>query len=444
MPRDSLSWRGQRVALAPAANWSARPWPRSTPTGAARVGYYLWKFPVLTQTFVQREIDALHRAGKRITVFADVAGEPALLDAEARAFAEATHYLMPIDRQHLRAYLRRFLGHCPLTLANVLSFTVSHRYAAHKSRAEDFKIVRRVIYLAGQLQDRGVTHLHCPWADLSSFVGMLAARLADVSYSVQARASADLYRNRSRWALAEKLATAQFVVTGSEFNRLFLECVLPPDHAPIHVVYEGVNVRRLMPRSRHRLVGTPVRILSVGRMIEEKGFLFLLRALALLRERGHNVRCVIVGGADTERTAGYDQQVTALCSALKLQDCVRFAGALPFDQVLGEYQRADIFALPCVVARDGSRDVTPNALIEAMAMKLPVVATNMTAIPEIVEHRVTGILVPPRHHQALTDALTELITHPHLAAHLGEKARQSVEARFDIDRNIERYLRLFP
>ncbi len=444
MSLDSFRRRGRRFALAPVADWLARPWPRSTPAGAARVGYYLWKFPVLTQTFVQREIDALQRAGKRVTVFADVADESSLLDAEARAFAEATHYLMPLDRQRLRTYLRRFLGRRPLTLANVLLFTVSHRYAAHKTRAEDLNIVRRVVYLAGQLQDRGITHVHCPWADLSSFVGMLAARLARVSYSVQARASADLYRNRSRWALTEKLATAHFVVTSSEFNRLFLECVLPRDHAPIHVVYEGVNLRRFMPSSRQRLAGAPVRILSVGRMIEEKGFLYLLRALALVRERGHDVRCVIVGGTDAERTAGYDQRVAALCSALTLRDLVRFAGALPFDQVLREYQRADIFALPCVVARDGSRDVTPNAVIEAMAMKLPVVATNMTAIPEIIEDRVNGILVPPRHHQALADALTELIVHPQLAAHLGEQARRSVEARFDIDRNVEQYLRLFP
>ncbi len=99
--------------------------------------------------------------------------------------------------------------------------------------------------------------------------------------------------------------------------------------------------------------------------------------------------------------------------------------------------------MPCVVAGDGARDVTPNALIEAMAMKLAVIATKMTAIPEIVEDRVSGILVPPRNPQALAQALLELADDQALAEGLGVNARRRVEERFDIRKNARRYLALF-
>jgi len=111
--------------------------------------------------------------------------------------------------------------------------------------------------------------------------------------------------------------------------------------------------------------------------------------------------------------------------------------------VLQEYARADVFAMSSALARDGGRDVSPNVLIEAMAMQLAVVATKMTAIPEIVEDRVSGILVPPRNPQALAHALLELADDRALVEALGMNARKRVEQRFDVQKNARRYLELF-
>jgi glycosyltransferase involved in cell wall biosynthesis len=111
--------------------------------------------------------------------------------------------------------------------------------------------------------------------------------------------------------------------------------------------------------------------------------------------------------------------------------------------VLESYRTADVFVLPCVVAEDGSRDITPNALIEAMAMRLPVVSTNVTAIPEIVDDGVSGLLVPPRDENALAAALIRLSKDPPLRRRLGKNARSKVEPQFDIGMNIKKFVHLF-
>jgi glycosyltransferase involved in cell wall biosynthesis len=116
---------------------------------------------------------------------------------------------------------------------------------------------------------------------------------------------------------------------------------------------------------------------------------------------------------------------------------------MSFSGVLAAYRHADIFVLPCVRGRDGSHDITPNTLLEAMAMRLPVVSTTSGAIREIVDHELNGLLVPPNDEHALADALERLLRDTTLRRRLGEAARQQIEARFDIDRNVEQRATLF-
>ena len=120
-----------------------------------------------------------------------------------------------------------------------------------------------------------------------------------------------------------------------------------------------------------------------------------------------------------------------------------FFGRQSFNYVLKKYEAAHIFVLPAVTASHGGRDITPNVLMEAMAMKLPVVTTRSGAIPEVVENGVTGILVPPRDEQALAEALSGLIGNDALRETLGRNARKRVEERFDINKNVAEFVTLF-
>jgi glycosyltransferase involved in cell wall biosynthesis len=110
---------------------------------------------------------------------------------------------------------------------------------------------------------------------------------------------------------------------------------------------------------------------------------------------------------------------------------------------MNAYRQADIFVLPCVVARNGSKDITPNALIEAMAMRLPVISTDITGIPEIVSNEETGILVASGDTNALQAAMLRLIENAELRSRLGSAARKAVEQRFDVIRSALAYAALF-
>jgi glycosyltransferase involved in cell wall biosynthesis len=210
----------------------------------------------------------------------------------------------------------------------------------------------------------------------------------------------------------------------------------------VRKIYNGIDLSRFQPRARAQRAENTVKLLSVGDLVEPKGFEYLIKACKSLKERGYTVRCRIIGGR-LAAESNYYIELMKLHKALSLEREVVFLGRQPFDRVLEEYQDAEIFVLPAVTAKHGGRDITPNALIEAMAMKLPVVSTLSGAIPEIVENGVSGILLPPRDEEALVQAIVGLVGNESLREQLGNHARKSVEERFDIGKNISDFVTLF-
>ena len=186
-----------------------------------------------------------------------------------------------------------------------------------------------------------------------------------------------------------------------------------------------------------------MRILSVGRLIECKGFTVLLKACQILREKEIDFRCEIVGGPEEPFYAEYHRNLKALHQELNLQAQVVFRGVQPFTRVLEAFQQTDIFVLSCVIGQDGTQDITPNSLIEAMAMKLPVISTKITAIPEIVDDGVNGILISPNDEFALAETIIKLKKDNQLRKRLGENARKKAEAQFDIRKNVHQYIKVF-
>jgi colanic acid/amylovoran biosynthesis glycosyltransferase len=426
------------------SNWRIAPLTeRAASSQPRRIGYYVWHFPAPSETFIQREIEALRRAGVDVQIFADAAEDVELLDAPARAFMQATDYLHLIDSRRLTNYQFQFFLKNPLRYLNLLLYTIFRHYGAYKNLSEDWQVFQAAVYLAGTLQEYKIEHVHSPWAYRSAFITLIAARLAQIPYSVQARASADLYRTSARYALAEKFDNAKFIITNSQFNAAFIRTNVSRDaQVPIRVIYEGLPLAQFKPQPK-QTASAPIHILCVARLIEEKGLVYLLRALRRLREDGYTFRCDIVGAPVEPPSDNYYAALQELRRELQLQDMVTFVGALPFSQVLGKYACADMFVLPCVTAKSGGRDVTPNALLEAMAMQLSVISTRMSAIPEIVEHGVSGLLVPPKNERALAQAMAQLIDDATLRERLGQNARKRIEERFDIEKNIIEYVKLF-
>ncbi len=407
-----------------------------------RIAYYVRHYPVLSETFIQREVSALRRSMLSVDVVADSTKDLEFLDENARSFIENTHYLLPMDRKRLLKYNIYFLLTKPLVYVTSLLYVITHWYERYKTFANDKSLFLNAVYLAGVLKDKNVNHVHSPWADRCAFISLIAAKLLGVSYSVQGRA-ADIHRKNELYALSEKFENAEFIVTNTQYNESYIRSMLDKRReVKIHIIYEGIDLKQFKPERKEENIANRTRLMTVARLIEEKGLVYLLKACEVLKKRGYLFRCHIIGGVEKQFT-NYYIELMKLHRHLGLEDCVVFLGAQPFKKVLEEYNNADIFILPCVIAKNGGRDISPNALIEAMAMKLPVISTKIAAIPEIVEDGVSGILVHPNDENALAEVVIKLIEDQSLRKSLGDNARKRIEERFDINRNIVKYVELF-
>jgi glycosyltransferase involved in cell wall biosynthesis len=283
---------------------------------------------------------------------------------------------------------------------------------------------------AGYLVNRllpgaGVAHLHAHFAHSPTSVALFASELSKIPFSFTAHAK-DIYTSDSD-QLREKIALARFVVTCTEYNRRYLLGLAEGLPTPIHRIYHGIDTRLFDNGSTagRPEASPPYRVLSVARLTAKKGIPTVLRAVKRLLEKGVRLEYTLIGdGAEREKTLGLVQQ-------LGLEPVCRWLGAQPHHVVLEHYRRADLFVLGCEVAADGDRDGIPNVLFESMAMGVPVAATGVSAIPELVESGRTGWLVPPGRPDALAEAMHALLTDAGLRRRVIPAARQRVLRDFD-------------
>jgi len=276
-----------------------------------------------------------------------------------------------------------------------------------------------------------LAHLHAHFAYIPTDVARMMARLLGVGFSFSAHAW-DIYARRipdSR----RKFREAAFITTCTNHGRnhiLNTYHQAPPDK--IVTVRHGVFPAAFQP-SRP---AEPL-ILAVGRLEEKKGFCTLLEACRRLAEHEVQFRCVLAG--EGRQRARLEELITGYA----LQDRVVLLGERVLTELMDLYARATLFVLPCIVTPEGDRDGLPNVLIEAMAMSVPVVATPVSAIPEIVSHGENGFLVPPHDAEALADRMEQLLGAPSLRERMGAAGRARVLEAFDISKNIEKLVELF-
>jgi glycosyltransferase involved in cell wall biosynthesis len=299
--------------------------------------------------------------------------------------------------------------------------------------ATKLREVPRAATLAALARTKGVSHLHAHFGTEPTTVAMLASQLSGLPYSFAAHAY-DIY-DQSRVnpvLLKEKIHLAQFVVTCTEYNRRTLRELAGRAAArKIIRIYHGVPVTRF--RSNQSVQRRRHLILAVGRLVEKKGFPYLLHALKILREKGRSFQCLIVGeGEERENLAGQ-------INALGLRDLVGLPGARPQEQVLNLMKQATLFVLPCVVSDSGNRDGLPNALVEALAVGLPAISTTLSGIPELIEHGVNGLLVPPGDSVSLALAIEQMLMDPDLRERLARNGIKKVRECFDLRKNVKMF-----
>lgn len=389
------------------------------------LGVLVKTFPKISETFILAELLGLEREGFDLTIFSlqrptDAIAQPALARLRAKVV-----YVGDDAPSVGQRWLRRLHAALVAPVAYLSAwFDIVRPSNGLVARDTDIAIA-----LSRSLRQHGVQHLHAHFIDRTGAIGQMAARLAGISSSLSAHAK-DIYLT-SPAALRRRLRRALFTTTCTEYNRAALAEVAPAG-ASLHRIYHGIDTSRFQANATGSNAGAgPLRLLAVGRLRPKKGFATLLQACALLRDRGVDARCEIVGYG--EQQALLEQQI----GELQLADRVALRGKMSHRELIDVYAQAHVFVAPCEIAADGDRDGIPNVLLEAMSMRLAVVSTPVSGIPEIVRNGCNGLLVPPADPVALADALEVLANDPSRRQRLGHEARRSVLEQFGEDSNLQ-------
>ena len=328
-------------------------------------------------------------------------------------------------KANLRVLLRypwRYLS----TLAHLLSVP----YSNWSKRVQTTRHFFQGIYLTWLLLQDPPDHIHAHFLNKSATELLVASRILGIPYSVEVHASAELFVTPQ--LIQQKLSGAKFIATCTQYNKDYLGRLDRRLGIKARVIYHGLDANQF-----HRLHPprtTQPMILGVGQLVERKGYGVLVDSCAILKERGVDFECRIVGEGSQRplleekiRRAGLEGRVI-------------LTGSLPQEEVIRLYEQATVFTLPVVVAKDGDRDGIPNVLLEAMAMETPVVSTAHMAIPEVIKDGVNGLLVPPEDPLALAGALQRLIEDFALRERLAQVARRTVQEQFDPEQNTRKLL----
>ncbi|MDX2036744.1 MAG: glycosyltransferase family 4 protein [Isosphaeraceae bacterium] len=286
---------------------------------------------------------------------------------------------------------------------------------------------------ARQLRDKEVSHIHAQWCQASGTLAMYGSWLLGIPFSFTGHA-ADLFRER--FAFEDKIRNAEFIVCISSFHRELYKQHGARDEQLVDV-FCGIDTDQF-PYAFHPIEGGRPRILSVGRLVEKKGFDVLIDACGILRDRGVDFECVIAGDGPLESSLR-DQVIAAdLVDRVQLTGRPILQGDLPRFLSTGH-----LFAQPCVWARDQDVDGTPRTLMEAMACGIPSISTRLVGIPDIIEDGIAGLLVEPRDAVGLADAMERIISDPALAERLSKGGRERMERLFQIDVCLETLAQLY-
>lgn len=394
-------------------------------------------YPRLSETFIAEELLGLQEAGLDLRIVALRRPTDDRVHPVHRAIAAGVSYLPEYLHQEpirvLRAWwrVRRLNGMAALWR----QFTRDLRRDLTRNRVRRFG---QALVLAAEFPS-GAARIHAHFIHTPASVAAYASLLLGVPWSCSAHAK-DIWTTPA-WELRDKLAASRWTVTCTRAGRDRLQAVGPPGK-PVHLVYHGLRLDRFVPLPTVRPArdgrtrDDPVRLLSVGRAVEKKGFDVLLEALARL-PKDCAWRWTHVGGGVLL------EGLKARAQHLGLSDRIVFAGAQAQDAVLDHYRDADLFVLPCRVARDGDRDGLPNVLVEAQSQGLACISTDVGGVAELILPGQTGLLVPPDDPAALCAALLRSIGDPLERGRFGKAGARRVAADFDARGGLRALLNLF-
>lgn len=394
-----------------------------------KVAYIMSRFPKLTETFVLYEMIAVQREGVQVEAYPLLREKAEVVHPDAVPFVEAAHFQPFLSFPILRAQLY-FLRRKPVEYLRTLWTLLRANWGSFRFFTGVLGIFPKSVLFAYQMKAENIDHVHAHFASHPAAAAFIIHRLAGIPYSFTAHGS-DLHRDRHM--LCEKVAEAAFVVAISDYNReLIIEECEGNFRDKIIVIHCGVDTNVFSDQTgviASRNGKHPFTIVCVGTLHEVKGQAYLIEACANLRKKGLDFVCHFVGdGQDRPALMGLVEQEGISAN-------VRFHGQQTRERVAQLIREADVLVAPSVPTSDGRREGIPVVLIEAMSSGVPVIASRLSGIPELVVHEQTGLLSTPRDAASITNALERYYRDPALRKQLGQAGRQKVAEEFDLYKN---------
>ena len=390
-----------------------------------RVAVIVKGYPRLSETFVAQELLGLQKRGLDFEIWS--------LRHPTDKAEHPVHRAITAPRRYLPEYLHRE----PLRVLKGIFGQATKRgfwraarvWLGDLARARDFNRIRRfgqAAVLASELPEN-IGFLYAHFLHTPASVTRYAAMMRGMGWGASAHAK-DIWTT-AEWEKREKLADAAFCVTCTGSGAAHLQ-ELSPDGADTALVYHGLDLSLVPEAQSAPKPQSTFTILSVGRLVEKKGYDLLLSALSGLPD-GLDWRFVHIGGGDLKKTL--HEQAEQLGIAPRID----WLGAQPREAVFDAMRSADLFVLPSRIVESGDRDGLPNVLMEAASQKLPVLSTDVSAIPEFVEDGVSGRLIPPDDTRALQAAIEAMITDPNGRREMAERLHARLLSDFGSDAGID-------
>jgi glycosyltransferase involved in cell wall biosynthesis len=395
-----------------------------------RIAYFVNQYPAVSHSFIRREIRAIESLGYSVSRFAIRMNQPSLVDPEDVEEAAVTRHILAAG---IAEVMRILLAQA---LMNFRRFAWTYLYSLRLGGCVFCNFIRNSIcfveacVLQKWAQRDGISHIHAHFGTNSTTVAMLAKKLGGPSFSFTVHGPED-FENPKGLSLLDKLRESLFVIAVSSYSRSQLYRWMPPsDWTKVHLVHCGLSREFLYAPSRP--VPAEQRLVCVGRLSEEKGQIVLMDAVSKLVSDGVSLKLVLVGDGPT-RT-----YIEHWLAKENLTDHVELTGS-----VSGERVREEILAARALVLPSFAEGL-PVVIMEALALRRPVIATHVGGIPELVEDGKNGFLVPAGAVDTLAKAIRlTLEAEPERLYEMGAQGRERVVAGHDVAQEARKLISLF-
>ena len=397
----------------------------------SKIAYIFSQFPETHETFILREIIELKKNNINPELFSLKKCKDRVIHPQAQKFITQTHYSSLISLKIIMVMFY-FMWNKPIEFMRLIHYLIKFNSSSFEFLIKSLAIIPISLYYAKIMRDLQITHIHSHWATIPTTSAVIISRILGIPFSFTAHAW-DIFLPNPM--LKEKVSNAEFVATCTGYNKNHLDSLLEyKENDKIFLNYHGIDFDTL-PEVHKNIDGNL--IFSIGRLCEQKGFPYLIEACAILRDQGYQFKCIIIGEGPDRKA------LTAQIELLGLQKFVFLSGMKPQSYIFEMFNKARMFVLPCVISRNGDRDGIPNVMIEALALRTPVISTTVSGVPEIIINNITGIAVEPRNAQQVAEAIIELLNNPDAAKTFVKNGRDLVEEKFDIKKNIKELVEIF-